>query len=163
MPFWTQRPQKPPFEEPPGPDPEVEQTTRLLGPYRVNFNTVGIDATGGDPTTFANGGFVQVDELPDGCVVMAGWTETVTLFGDTGSVEVCVQPSDDPDNSSVIGLWSNSRSINPATTGYAIAESTQPQITFYARVVSGCALSVAYNGTPPIAGALDVYALIAEF
>ena len=154
----------PPTAPPPAQGGGGVQTVSLLGPFTVTFATMGIDATGGNPTTLANGGYVDVAAVPDGSEIIVAWAEPTSAWNGDGtqSLEMLVQPADDPDNSSGLGVFTTNIAVGPES-GYAIATATA--ILIVIRTISGTHLGVVYANdggvTPPTAGEADIYALIA--
>lgn len=142
------------------------QTVSILGPYRVAFDTEGVNQTGGDPTAFSDGGYVQLGAMPDGAMVIGVWAERVSAWagggGSTFTVSYAIQADGDVDNSITFasGIPINSGATIAGVA--AILRGLFPSGMYPARSVAGAFLMASGSfDAPPTQGEADLYALIA--
>lgn len=142
------------------------QTVSLLGPFNVSFDTMGIDGTGGTPTSFANGGFVDLGAVPDGAVIISAFPLVVTDFNGSGAnnqhLSIDIQPANDPNNSTDISIGWLPKVDATAPTVFNTNLTSDVQRA--AQAISGAHLMAYYipgGGSTPTAGEVDFYALIA--
>lgn len=150
------------------------QTVSLLGPFTVNWDSIGLDSFGGGPVTLGNGAHVQLCAIPDGALILGAFVESTVPFvtDPPGAVDlnVAIQPEDNPDLASpILNPFRVSSSLDTtAPTIYTINLSFQTgsivdaNYKSTARAISGAFASVAaaFSGAVT-AGACEVSILIA--
>jgi hypothetical protein len=134
-----------------------------IGPFHFTYSDMGIAETGGSPQAWADGGYLALASLPDGCIVLMSWVEPIVSFVDGTATSVGVglnvQPTNDPDNSSTVSEWDGRYWNNGGS--YALATILTP-VGPIARVVSGAQLMTTRVGAvAAVAGEANVYVIVA--
>jgi hypothetical protein len=143
-----------------------EQTIRLLGPYRVNYNDVGLR----DPDNFV-GVRISNEPLTEDMVVLKVWAEYVTQWAgsdgnalDASSLFIVVENAA-RDSSFTVSAYAldNRRSSNTPDFALTTAQpSADPENIIRVKTTGYFAAVWDLATATATAGATDVYALIAE-
>lgn len=142
-----------------------EQRVRLLGPFRVNWDTLS-NAPTATTQTFADGWGIHLGEnLPEGAVVLQVWPDIVTDFegGDPTSIQCGICADDDPNDKFLwVNIWGYTSDsfgdMRQTLLNGSYIASGMMKITGPGAKVA----AVLNKNVAPTSGAIDIYALIAE-